>query len=122
MREISVFCSFDGREFYDRDECLAYEKDAMRHLRMIEACYAFYDKEGERFRAPLISNDVEDWINWLSDAGDSAEKILVSRQLPKDTANFVREQVGYCILPEDFGNQTGDFQYDWNTNEWVKVG
>jgi hypothetical protein len=122
MREVSVFYSFDDKEFFDRDECKAYEREAVRHLRTVEACYAFYDENGGRMLAPLRSEDVEDWMDWLYIAGDSAHRIFVSRQLPNDTADFVREQVGYCILPEDFGNETGDFQYDWNQNEWVKVG
>lgn len=122
MREVSVFYSFDDKEFFDRGECETYEREAVRHLRTVEACYAFYGKEGNRLFAPLTSNDVEDWMDWLCVAGDSADRILVSRQLPNDTADFVREQVGYCILPEDFGNETGDFQYDWHQCEWVKVG
>lgn len=122
MREVSVFYSFDDKEFFDRDECEVYEREAVRHLRAVEACYAFYGKEGNRMFAPLNSDDVEEWMDWLCIVGDSAERILVTRQLPNDTANFVREQVGYCILPEDFGNETGDFQYDWHQCEWVKVG
>ena len=122
MREVSVFYSFDDKEFFDRDECEAYEREAVRHLRIVEACYAFYDKKGDRLFAPLTSNDIEDWMDWLCVAGDSAERILVSQQLPNDTTDFVREQVGYCILPEDFNYQTGDFQYNWKRYEWVKVG
>jgi len=122
MREVTVFYSFDDREFFDREECKAYESKAVWHLRTVEACYAFYNKDGDRLFAPLTSDDVEDWMDWLCIAGDSAERIVISQQLPQDTAYFVREQVGYCILPEDFGNQTGNFQYDWNQNEWVKVG
>lgn len=122
MREVSVFYSFDDREFFDRDECVEYEKNAMHHLRTVEACYAFYAKEGARLFAPLRSDDVEDWMDWLCVAGDSADRIVVSQKLPNDTAKFVREQTGYCILPEDFGYETGDFQYDWYQCEWVKVG
>lgn len=122
MREVSVFYSFDDREFFDRDECEDYEREAVRHLRTVEACYAFYDKKGDKMFAPLTSNDVEDWMNWLCVAGDDADRILVLQQLPQDTADFLREQVGYCILPEDFNYQTGDFQYNWKRCEWVKVG
>lgn len=122
MRKVSVFYSFDDKEFFDRDECEAYEREAVRHLRTVEACYAFYGKEGDRLFAPLRSDDVEDWMDWLYIAGDSAERIFVSRQLPNDTAYFVREQVGYCILPEDFNYQTGNFQYNWKCYKWVKVG
>ena len=122
MREVSVFYSFDDREFFERDECEAYEREAMRHLRTVEACYAFYGKDGDRIFAPMTSNDVEEWMDWLYIAGDAADRILVSRQLPQDTADFLREQVGYCILPEDFNYSTGDFQYDWKRYEWVKVG
>lgn len=122
MREVKYYVAWDDSEFLDRDECEAYEREALRHLRTVEACYAFYDKKGDRLFAPLTSDDIEDWMDWLCMAGDSAERILVSRQLPNDTAYFVREQVGYCILPEDFGNETGDFQYDWSQNEWIKVG
>lgn len=121
MREVSMFYSFDDKEFFDRDKCEAYEREAVRHLRTVEACYAFYDKEGNRLFAPLTSDDVEDWMDWLCVADDSADRILVSRQLPNDTVDFVREQVGYCILPEDFRNETGDFQYDWHQYKWVKV-
>ena len=121
MREVSVFYSFDDREFFDRDECLAYEKEAMRHLRVVDACYAFWNKEGDRISAPIASDDADDWMDWLGVAGDNAEMILVSKQLPNDTADFVREQVGFCILPEDFHNDTGMFKYDWKRLGWVKV-
>lgn len=122
MREVSVFYSFDDKEFYDRDECEAYEREAMRHLRTVEACLAFYDKNDNRMFAPLTSNDVEEWIDWLEVAGDKADRILVTRLLPQDTVDFLKYQVGYCILPEDFDYQTGNFQYDWKRCRWVKVG
>lgn len=121
MREVTVFYSFDNREFYDRGECEAYEREAMRHLLVVNVCYAFY-KNGDRMFAPHTSNDIEDWMDWFCAACEVSNRIIVSRQLPNDTADFVREQVGYCILPEDFGNETGDFQYDWHKCEWVKVG
>lgn len=122
MREVTIFYSYDEMEFLDRDECEAYECKAMQHFRTVDACYAFYNKEGNRIFAPLGSDDANDWIKWLCEAGDSAEKVFISRQLPDDTASFIRYQVGYCIMPEDFGNETGDFQYDWIQWKWVKVG
>lgn len=122
MREVTRFYSFDDREFFDRDECETYEREAVRHLRTVEACYAFYSKEGKRMFAPLASEDADEWMDWLCAACEVSNRILVTRQLPNDTADFVREQVGYCILPEDFNNATGDFQYDWHQCEWVKVG
>ena len=121
MREVSVFYSFDDHEFFDRDECLAYEKEAVHHLRTVETCYAFWGKDGNRIFAPIASDNADDWMDWLCLAGDSAEMILVLKQLPKDTTDFVREQVGYCIQPEDFHNDTGMFKYDWNHWKWVKV-
>lgn len=122
MRKVEYWVAWDDSEFMTELECLDYEREALRHLRTVEACYAFYGSEGDRMFAPLRSDDVEDWMDWLCVVGDSAQRILVSQQLPNDTADFVRRQVGYCILPEDFGNETGDFQYDWKRLEWVKVG
>jgi hypothetical protein len=121
MREVSVFYSFDDREFFDRAECEAYEREAMQHLRTVWACYAFYGRDGRRMFAPLTSNNIEDWMVWLCTVGDMADRILIIRQLPQDTVDFLRYQVGYCILPEDFDYLTGDFQYNWKRCEWVKV-
>lgn len=41
MREVTVYYSYDDGEFYDRDECLAYEREALLSAWEIDGAYAF---------------------------------------------------------------------------------
>lgn len=121
MREVHVFYAYDDKEFFDREECLAYEREAMVNVREIANAYSFFDKDMNRIFAPHDSDDIEDWIDWLGIAGDECAYIHRFANLSHDAEMLYREMWGYCILNEDFDNELGFFKYDYNRDEWVKV-
>ena len=123
MREVSVYYAWDDSEFYDRDECLRYEKQAVEAMMSVNDCYDFFDKNGGRYVAPdYRCEDVEEWMDWLSDAAEHCSYIKVRHTLPENAVWFIDREWGYCIAPEDFNGETGSFKYDDFKNEWVKVG
>ena len=71
---------------------------------------------------PLTIKTIEDWIDWLGIAGDECVYIHRFANLSHDAEMLYREMWGYCILNEDFDNELGFFKYDYNRDEWIKVG
>jgi len=123
MREVTVYYAYDDSEFEDRDECLRYERQAVEAMMSVNDCYDFFNKWGTRYSAPnSLCEDVEKWMDWLSDAAEHCEYIRVRHILPENAVWFIDREWGYCIAPEDFHNETGLFKYDDFKNEWVKVG
>ena len=122
MREVHVFYAYDDKEFFDREECLAYEREALLSAWEIDGAYAFFDKDMNRILAPRDTKNIDDWINWLGIVGDSCVYVRRNANLSSKTEMFYREQWGYCILNEDFNNELGLFRYDWNKDIWIKVG
>ena len=121
MREVSVFYAYDDTEFFDREECLEYEKNALDHLKEINEKYSFFDKNMNLYCAPLGSSDIDDWVDWLVAAGDKCEFIHREANLTVPAENIINNGWGCCILNEDFNYKTGWFQYDFHRNEWVKI-
>ena len=123
MREMTIYYAYDDSEFYDRDECLRYERQAVEAMMSVNDCYDFFDKNGGRYIAPNYQcEDVEKWMDWLSDAAEHCDCIKVRHILPENAVRFIDREWGYCIAPEDFNGETGLFKYDDFKNEWVKVG
>lgn len=123
MREVTVYYAWDDTEFDDRDECLRYERQAVEAMMSVNDCYDFFTKWGVRYSAPdYRCEDVEEWMDWLSDAAEHCDFIRVRHILPDNAVRFIDREWGYCIAPEDFNGETGLFKYDDFKNEWVKVG
>lgn len=121
MREVTVYYAYDDSEFFDRDECLAYEQDALHKAQEIDAAYCFFDENLITMYAPSVTEDIEDWIVWLGEVGDKCTCIRRRANLSPETEMFYREMWGYCILNEDFNNELGMFCYNYDKDEWVKV-
>lgn len=124
MREVTVYYAYDGSEFDDRDECLRYERQAIEAMMSVNDCYDFLTKDGVRYSTPdYRCEDVEEWIDWLSDAVEHCEYVKVHHILPENAVRFIdREwEWSYCIAPEDFNGETGLFKHDYFKNEWIKV-
>ena len=122
MREVCVFYAYDDREFFDRDECVDYERKAIVKAWEIYKAYTFFDKDMGLIMAPAESDDIEDWADWLEIAGDKSAYVIRYANLSPETEMFYRHGWGYCILNEDFNNECGTFRYDYDKDEWVKVG
>lgn len=121
MRKVTIYYTFDGREFDNYYVCLAYENNAYMLMRSIEKKYSFYDKDMKEITAPFDSPHVEDWLTWLDDAYSDCTYIRKMGSLTDDEVEIIRENIGACIYNEDFSCAIGLFKYDFRTMEWVKV-
>lgn len=122
MRKVTMYVAWDDSEFDTEDECLLYESEAMDAMREVNDCYDFFNKNGEHFDAPPEWDDnIENWLDWLSDAAEHCDHIKVNYILPEYAVRFIDREWGYCIAPEDFHNETGLFKYDDFKDEWIKV-
>lgn len=123
MREVKRYIAWDDSEFEDCDNCRQYELQAIEAMMSINDCYDFLNKDGDYYAAPdYRCEDVEKWINWLSNAVDACKYIKVRHTLPDNAVWFITREWGYCITPKDFNGKTGLFKYDDFKNKWVKVG
>ena len=121
MREVSVFYSYDDREFFDRDECLEHEQNIFNIVKNISNKYSFFDKDMNIYMPPVNSEIIEDWVSWLSDSCEVCEYIYRDENLKEEEEHFMREEFGGRILNEDFENKIGWFKYNATWNEWEKV-
>lgn len=123
MREVTVYYSYDDKEFFDRDECVAYEEKAIKLMEEINDKYSFFDGDMNLLVAPLGSTDIEEWIDWLNISADKCAFIRRTGDLSFNADNFSREVCGYCINNCDFPygeKNIGLFKYE--DCDWVKVG
>lgn len=121
MREVKYYIAWDDSEFESKEECLAYEKNALDCLKETCEKYSFFDKNMNLYCAPLESFDVEDWMDWLDNAVNNCEFIHRETDLTILAERFISDYWGFCILNDDFNHKTGWFKYDFHRNEWVKV-
>ena len=121
MREVTVYYAFDDTEFYYRGECLAYEKEAFDCLKEINEKYSFFDKHMNIYAAPLESDEIEDWTDWLVNAADTCDFIHRDGDLTCLAEDFISREWGFCILNNDFNFETGWFKYNICSSEWEKV-
>lgn len=122
MREVTVYYAYDDKEFYDRDECLTYEENAIKLMEEINEKYSFFDENMHLLVAPLSSTDIEEWIEWLNTAADKCTFIHRTGDLSTNADKFAREVCGYCINNSDFPygeENVGLFKYE--DCDWVKV-
>lgn len=121
MRTCTVFYAFDGTEFFDHAECLAYEESALDCLKEINDTYTFFDKNLKTFCAPLGSSDVDDWVDWFTLAGNECEIIHRDANLSRSAENFIFDVTGLGFLNDDFDKKLGWFRYDYDLYEWHKM-
>ena len=122
MREVHVFYAYDDKEFFSREECLAYEEKAIKLMEEINEKYSFFDKNMNLLVAPLGSIDIEEWIDWLNASANECEIIHRTGDLSPDADKLSREVCCYCINNSDFPygeENVGWFKYE--NYDWVKV-
>lgn len=122
MREVCVFYAYDDKEFFNREKCLAYEREALMKSKEIYDAYTFFDKNMSLIAAPIESEDMEDWANWFDVVGGKCAYVVRHANLSSETEKFYYDEWGYCILNDDFNNELGIFRYDYDKYKWVKVG
>ena len=120
MREEVRYYAYDDTEFFDREECEAYEGHAYDIVTSISEKYSFFDKDMNIFMPPNDSPDVNDWMNFLDNANASSF-VYREENLTDEENSFVRFEFGYCFYNEDFNNETGWFRWD-DDEGWIKMG
>lgn len=121
MREVTIYCAYNDKEFFNREKCLAYEHEALIRSLEIYDAYTFFDKNNSLIPAPIESEDMEDWANWLDVVGGKCAYVVRRANLSPETEKFYYDEWGYCILNKDFNNELGTFRYDYDNVKWVKV-
>ena len=124
MREVHVFYAYDDTEFFNREDCLAYEDKAIKLMEEINNKYSFFDANMNLFAAPLGSTDIEEWIDWLNKAAEKFTFIHRTGDLSVDADMLIREICGYCITNDDFPygeENVGWFKYNISSDEYIKV-
>ena len=122
MREVCAFYAYDDTEFFDREECLAYEARAIKLMEEINDKYSFFDENMNLLVAPLGSVDIEEWIDWLNESANKCQIVHRTGDLSFNAYKLSREVCGYCINNSDFpyGEESiGWFKYE--DYDWVKV-
>ncbi len=100
-----TYIAFDGTEFFDKDECLAYEKSV--HESMNSAI--FYDDERNIVDAKKDGT------------GDVYYIRIVNAKQASELFHWLNDQFG-MEHPEDDDYEDGDlFVYDCDHDEWVNL-
>lgn len=121
MREEVRYYAYDDTEFFDREECEAYENNVYNMLTIIGKKYSFFDKDMNIFLPPTDSTDIDDWMNFFDDAFNGSSIVHREENLTNEENSFMRHEFGYCFSNEDFDNETGWFRWDKDEIEWVKM-
>ena len=122
MRE--VYYAYDHTEFFDREACLNYEKEAINLMKEIAEKYSFLDENMNSFIAPLDSVDMKEWIDWLNDSAAACIYIHRRDNLSVEADRFIFNNCDYYLNNGAFcyeEENIGLFRYDEMICEYVKV-
>ena len=118
MRVVSVYYSFDDREFFDYQECADYEVKAFRLMLDFFNTFVFYDKDKKEVE--IVKDTVEDMLASADWAIQSCDYVRVNKPFDSDTEEFIRVQIG-ADLPDEVGfykyDYYGEFGGGWQ--RWV---
>lgn len=121
MREEVRYYAYDDTEFFDREECEAYEGHIYDMLTSVSEKCSFFDKDMNVFMPPNDSPDINDWLNFFDDAFNGSSIVHREENLTDEENSFMHYEFGYCFSNEDFNNETGWFRWDKDEIEWVKM-
>ena len=121
MREEVRYYAYDDTEFFDREECEAYEGHIYDMLTSVSEKCSFFDKDMNIFMPPNDSPDINDWMNFFDNAFNECGIVHREENLTDEENSFMRYEFGYCFNNEDFNNETGWFRWDKDEIEWVKM-
>lgn len=116
MKTVTVYYAYDDTEFFTREECEAYEGQAMYHINQWNRCCVFFDKDMNTIYLPA-GMDIEEALDWLNETLQECEYMEIVEQIPDESFKFIDEQLGY-VLPE---NKIGLYMYDYDYDGWVSV-
>lgn len=122
MREEVRYYAYDDTEFFDREECEAYETNVHNMLTSVSNKYTFFDKDMNILMPPDDSSDINNWMDFFDNAFNESSIVHREENLTDEENSFMRYEFGYCIHNEDFNNETGWFRWDSDEIEWIKIG
>lgn len=105
MREETRYYAYDDTEFFDREECEAYETNVHNMLTSVSNKYTFFDKDMNILMPPDDSSDINNWMDFFDNAFNESSIVHREENLTDDENAFIRYEFGYC--DEDFNNETG---------------
>ena len=120
MREVTMYYAYDGSEFNDREECLAYEEDTLDLMKEIDSAYSFFDMDMNVFIAPADDN-IDVWLDWFGWVFDECVFICRDANLSDAANDFIRRECGYGIQNTDFDWDLGWFRWSEEDIDWIKV-
>lgn len=105
MRVECTYIAFDETEFFDKEECLAYEK-ALR----------------EEMEAAVFYDDERNIVDAIHDGtGDAYYIRIINAKKAPALFHWLYDQYG-MLHPEDGDYEDGDlFVYDCDHDEWVNI-
>lgn len=121
MREEVRYYAYDDTEFFDREECEAYEKRVHDRLISVSEKCTFFDKDMNIFLPPKDLPDINDWMDFFDNAFNECGIVHREENLTDEENAFIRYEFGYCFNNEDFNNETGWFRWNKDEIEWVKM-
>jgi hypothetical protein len=120
MREEVRYYAYDETEFFDREECEAYENHICDMLTSVSEKCSFFDKDMNIFLPPKDSPDINDWLNFFDNTFNGSSIVYREENLTNEENSFMQYEFGYCFSNDDFNNETGWFRWD-GYEGWVKM-
>ena len=121
MREEVRYYAYDDTEFFDREECEAYESRIYDMLTSVSEKCSFFDKDMNIFLPPKDSPNINDWLDFFDNAFNGSSIVYRDKNLTNEENSFMQYEFGYCFSNDDFNNETGWFRWDRDEVEWVKM-
>lgn len=121
MREEVRYYAYDDTEFFDREECEAYEAHVYDILTIVSEKCTFFDKDMNVLMPPNDSPEINDWMDFFDNAFNKCSIVHREENLTDEENSLMRYEFGYCFNNEDFNNETGWFRWDKDEIEWVKM-
>ena len=114
MREVHVFYAYDDTEFFDRDECEAYEKPVFLKMQIVCASFVFFNEEMKPM--PVETGDLETMLDSFNMVWGKADYVEVIQRLDDEMWAFIQGEFGFTLPREP-----GVYKYWYSDEEWHKV-
>lgn len=115
MKAVTVYYAYDDSEFYDENECMEYEQEAIDLMVKAKEVFTFYDKN-MNVMSWYVNDNVDDLLREFENTYDHCEYIKLNED-NKDVFQFIYNQNG-IILPD---NGEGLYKYNWIDDRWIKI-
>ena len=115
MREMTIYFAYDNTEFYDKYECMEYEKHVWDVINELMECYVCFDKNFNMFQPPVTDN-LEEMLDFISSTFNNCDIIHFTKNPSDEAKKFQQTEWGY-VLPENI--EFGYYKYDYHKSDWI---